>query len=197
MSDRSGKPCASRQQARVRQTRFDTSGDLAGSVVPRATVASVRPNIEAGSMTLGPFEAGSLLAGDPRSRPSPGVGRSRWRAGRVLPLARRSVVLADSLRRCASAETGVARLRGAVPLPRQFRDRKSRLSEPRLGAPAWWECGCGSGRCYLWAQKRTERLFFEHCSARIGPSCRLNRAARSLAARSPCCPGGEARLKKD
>src|SRR5215471_4329345 len=56
-----GKPCCSRQRATVRRTRFDTREDLAGSLVARATVVSVRPNIEARWMTLGPFEAGSLL----------------------------------------------------------------------------------------------------------------------------------------
>jgi hypothetical protein len=65
------------------------------------------------------------------------------------------------------AEHTDATTRGAVPLPRQFLDRNPGISEPRLGAPARWECGCGSGRCYLWAQKPTERLFFERCSARI------------------------------
>src|SRR5262249_2159946 len=108
------KPCCSRQRATVRRTRFDTREDLAGSVVARATVVSVRPNIEARWMTLGPFEAGSLLevTMDPdrhREGPQPMASRPRSSACKAARGCGRPRGFASPMR---LGWSGVARLRG-------------------------------------------------------------------------------------
>ena len=93
------------------------------------------------------------LLGDSIHATTPNLGQAACQA------LEDAVVLADSLRRCASAEDGL-RDRGAAPSPANFVIGQSRRigTMAQLASPVgvWLREVLGATS---WAQKRTERLF--------------------------------------